>query len=228
MTFFDNTEKELLKIEKQKRKLQKQLDLEKRKLQKDQVKSKLLNYDEELKKLVVDREALTEFNNLKKCKEVNYLKKRGWVRKLMQLVIPGNKYLVKMQLNNGEIVFFIIKTQHKYFVYQNGAYVIEMTSCRKDKGTGLRMLEYIQGCSLPIDLQLKASDIIREIDDGQHKDVEMSIDPAILKLFVEGTFVEKVMQGDALDKDLGLLRILMIITVVMELIILILVFKGAT
>jgi len=89
------------------------------------------------------------------------------------------------------------------------------------------MLEYIQGCSLPISLELKSSDIIKELDDGMHKDVEMSIDPSILKLFVEGTFVEKVMQGDALDKDLGLLRILMIITVVMELIILILVFKGA-
>ena len=109
MTFFDNTEKELLKIEKQKRKLERQLNLEKRKFETEQVKSNLMNYDEELKKVVVDRDALREFNNLKKRKEVNYLKKRGFVRKFIQLILPGNKYLIKMQLNNGEIVFFIIK-----------------------------------------------------------------------------------------------------------------------
>jgi len=198
-----------------------------RKLEQEKIKSGLLIYNEELKQVVADEDALKEFNKLKKNKPVDYLKKRGFVRKILQSVTPGNKYLVKMQLNNGEIIFFVIKSQNKYFIYQNGAYVIEMTSCRKDKSTGLRMLEYIQGCSLPISLELKSSDIIKELDDGMHKDVEMSIDPSILKLFVEGTFVEKVMQGDALDKDLGLLRILMIITVVMELIILILVFKGA-
>jgi len=186
----------------------------------DEVEARIKNYKEQIKKyddLITKQESIT---NLKYHKTFDFTK--GVTKKFFGLFKSGNKYMITMLCANMETTHFMIQTTEKYFIYEDGIYIIVPEFGKRNREAGIVEVSYTQGIALPLELNFDTQKIKDELNINQ-ADVEMSIDPIILKRYTDGNFVEKVLKGDKLESDISLMRILTIISICINLGVLILV-----
>jgi len=144
----------------------------------------------------------TKRNDFDPTKPKSKLDLKGWYNRFKSKVMPGNVYLVNIELRNGMHDYFMITTSKEHFIYKGAAYIIDDESKYFCLGVNKFALDYHQDLSIPIKRKVPLSEIRKTISSIGSNEVETAINPSSLRNFIESNFIQKVMKGQELDDKL--------------------------
>jgi len=189
--------------------------LQKKELIKE-IKSNLKVLDEKRDIIIDNDRVLNQYNKFKKLKQYDIKKRQPLISKIITGMSKTKPWIIHMQTANGDLDEFIVRTNEKFFLWGTGAYIIDENKKSWNSTSKMFMLKYHHDISLPYSIDINSDEVKQALKENGADDIELSIEPNILKRFITSNFVEKVMKGAELGKDLNLLKILMIINLLVS------------
>lgn len=113
-------------------------------------------------------------------------------------------------LNNGKYDMVTIVDENGYFKYKNKTYVIDVSFMREDVNTGLNMLFYYEGVSIPLFLEVDTKKIVNAVG-STHADVVSALNPASLQSFIKSEVIKQLIEGGDITQEIKNLKLLIFI-----------------
>ena len=114
-------------------------------------------------------------------------------------------------LNNGKYDMVTVTDEDGKFYYKKNLYVIDTNAMREDVNTGLNLLFYYEGLTLPLKIDVKLSDIKKAVSQSVHKDVISSLDPIALKSFIKSEVIKQLVASRDILSKISTMMILLYI-----------------
>lgn len=174
------------------------------------------------KKLKIEQEINDKIDALKKLRKENKenkfyknfisadphrkVAKRGMLTRVKELFFPFQKLHVKMCLRNGNYKYFVADIGKGYFFFKKGVYVVDADLAEWNETVKMYFLEYHQDIAFPL-MRRYNIDSLKSNLEQMRFDLKLAINPYIMNDFVKTQFVQKVVKGADISKDLGFLRL---------------------
>jgi hypothetical protein len=160
-------------------------------------------------------------------KAKNLLDFKAYKYKLMNKFFPLQVVLINMQLTTGQHMEFIVRIRDGGFKFDKGFYIIDDQMKYYNMSAKMWAFDYHEELCFPITRRIDVNDIKNSLIKNSDVELETAVNPVSLQKFMESTVIQKLLAGAELDKAMSLLKILMIILLIVEVINLIVSFKGA-
>ena len=110
----------------------------------------------------------------------------------MNKLYPERKFIINMELMNGDFTTFQIFTKKNYFKYLEGSYLIDSSLKYYNLGAKAWCLDYHQGLALPVKKQIPVDDIKTAIEQSGLYEIENSTNPSALTKLLEANLGEGI------------------------------------
>jgi len=169
--------------------------------------------DKKKEELANIKQAKQEFKKIESAKKfIDITKKQSLFTRWMGILFEKNAVYVVMQLRNGDYDFFKTYVFNQVFNYEGKTYVVDTDKKCYIKRLKLYVFFYHQDISIPLSFNVDAEHTKGEIEKYQ-MDVDMMLNPETLKRFIESEFIQKVMRGADLGKDIGMIKMVVILNI---------------
>ena len=112
-------------------------------------------------------------------------------------------------LNNGKYDMVTIVDEDGYFKYKNKTYVIDISFMREDVNTGLNMLFYYEGCSIPLNLEVDFKQLSKAVAET-NPDIIASLNPSSLNAFIKSEVIKQLISSGNITEMIKSLKLLML------------------
>lgn len=149
-----------------------------------------------------------------------------WARLKLKLFwgrIKKESIMVHMEMTNGIHTHFIAKVYKNAFEWQGKTFITDDTLKYYDTSAKLYCLDYHEDICMPIRRKIDVNSIKKTISLPGVTDVDNAINPTTLRLFIESEIAQKILKGEDLEAIFGLLKKLLMITMIVGIITLLLV-----
>lgn len=165
---------------------------------------------------------LKQLNLIKKSSILDF---NGWLREWKDAKKSDKTFMINMELRNGMHTHFLTLLKNKYFIYEDGIYIIDDEYKYFDVSSKIYCLDYHQECCLPLKRRFDVKEIIQALESNEAIETETSIDPKSLKIFMESDIIQKVMKGAEMEEWIKFIKLMLIVIAVITSLILILLIK---
>jgi hypothetical protein len=143
-----------------------------------------------------------------------------WINNYKLKKLRRKIFLILMHLKNGKYDLFIVTTNKGFFEKYDGLYFIDPDMAREDTFTKLPMLYYHQDISIPFKIDFDIDALHKKVaGDKQEQAVDKALNPSSLKGFINSQVIEKVLRGQDLADEMKFIKILIIISLLLQAII---------
>lgn len=143
-------------------------------------------------------------------------------------VLPQDAWLINMELRNGNFSLLNISTNHDFFEYDDGIYIIDDDAKYYVQSAKKWCLDYHQDFTAPIKRRIKVNQILKDISDTGILEVEKATNPLLIKRFIEKEVIQQAIKGAGkLQEELNLIKLLVIVTCILTLVSTIIIIKGS-
>ena len=161
--------------------------------------------------LLIKKKISLKRNSIKK--EVNLLKLESkWIR-LKRWLIGSKRILVHMHYIDNNRKSFSVPVIDGKFKISDREYIVDEKASIYNKTAKMMEYNYHEKCTLPIILNYDK--VIDEINDSKKdsmtENIEMSMNPKTLSLYIKSKFVQKIMEGADLDQMMNFVKIMLVI-----------------
>jgi len=110
----------------------------------------------------------------------------------MNKLYPERKFIINMELNNGDFITFQVFTKKQYFKYMDGTYLIDAGLKYYNLGAKAWCLDYHQALATPIRRKIPVDDIKTAIEQSGLYEIENSTNPSALTKLLEANLGEGI------------------------------------
>lgn len=109
------------------------------------------------------------------------------------------KFLINMELSNGNHRSFLVVPNGGVFRYSGKTYVIDQKMKYWNIDSGINSLDYHEELSMPIKRVIPVESLKKVTSVTEYKDIRMALNPQNLKNFMSSAVTEKVLRGSVDD-----------------------------
>jgi len=152
----------------------------------------------------------------------------GKVAKIRDNILPQDAWLINMELRNGNYTLLNISTNHDFFEYDDGIYIVDDDAKYYMQSAQKWCLDYHQDFTLPIKRRIKVNQILKDISDTGILEVDKATNPLLIKRFIEKEVIQQAIKGAGkLQEELNLIKLLVVVTCILTLVSTIIIIKGS-
>lgn len=193
----------------------------------DRVKIQSENLKLQKEKLNLDKDLamIQAFKLYNQHKETRPIQK-SFLRKLSEMFRKPQDFLVRMELRNKEYASFIVNIDKPYFIYENSAYIIDSNFMEWDITHRMYWSFYHQDIAFPIKINVDVNTMKKELMKNEKlKEIYLTANPFTLLTYIKSEFIEKTARGGDLEKDIGFIKMMIIILIIAQVVSMILIYK---
>jgi hypothetical protein len=142
--------------------------------------------------------------------------------------LRGRMFVIQMQLRNGKIDMFTIRSTLPYFEHRGGAYFIDPDMAREDLHSHHNILYYHQDFAAPFKIEFNVKeihDVLSVSDEG--KAIDKAINPSTFGYVINSQVIEKLIKAHEMNDKLKLIMILVIINLLVSAVCVIMIGKSS-
>lgn len=139
----------------------------------------------------------------------------------------GSVLIVNFEMINGKHRSFQVREKKGIFRFKGGDYVLDNDAKYYNIDAEMFMLDYHEGCSMPIKRVFPIKDIKEAVGVSPSQEIEHAVNPRNLKEALDAKLVEGIIQGAGLAKEFRMLLIITVITMIVS-IVMVLLFAWKT
>lgn len=169
-------------------------------------------------KIEVDFKKAKPFNPVKTGSKFSI---KYWKKFFTEKLFMDRTILINMELSNGFHKLFMVVERNQGFKYKSKSYVFDDESKYYVMDAKLWCYDFHENFTIPIKRIIPIAAIKKVMESGNITEVENSTNPATLDRFLKAKIAEGIMKGQQLDivlKQLKLLGIIIMLTVIIHLI----------
>jgi len=131
-----------------------------------------------------------------------------------------------MELANGNWRTFLVKPEKNSFRYNKNSYILDPSPDRRGYNMDVKHYQYWyhEHFALPLKFKIPINTLKKKFDEGEAKQVRLSVNPEVLEKFIESDVAQGVLAGSELQAFFKrvqvLIFVLLIVTVFVLLIVL--------
>lgn len=129
----------------------------------------------------------------------NWLDIRGWLTKIKFNKQTEKAFVVEMFHRNGTKSFFLVFPTTNSFVRNKKRYIIDEEYKYYNNSTKNWALTYHEDISVPLDIGINTNKINKALNQSD-SEIRSAINPESLEIYMKSSFVQKIMQGEEMDK----------------------------
>ena len=156
----------------------------------------------------------------------DFIVKEPFLKRIIRRFKPISPMLAILYLRNGDIKPMIVDAKLPFFIFENKAYLIDEKLFIYNGSMKMNTLHYHEALSIPYKPLVDSSSIKSQVKETGNSNIDMAINPEVLKQFIESEFVQKVMKGAELTKVLDFMKLMIIFNLVASLVIILMLIKG--
>jgi hypothetical protein len=137
-----------------------------------------------------------------------------WQEFLKKRFKKKTTYLIFMYLRNGKLSQFTVSSSGTSFEYLGGLYQLNPDVGITDLHSNYMTLVYCQDISTPFRLKFDLDELRRGVETLPDATIKKALNPYALKEFINSSIIEMVIKGQELSKDLRMMKMLIIITLI--------------
>ena len=130
----------------------------------------------------------------------------------MSKLYPERKFIINMELMNGDFTTFQVFTKKNYFKYLDGTYLIDSALKYYNLGAKAWCLDYHQGLAIPVKKQIPVDDIKTAIEQSGLYEIENSTNPSALTKLLEANLGEGIANSSQMPDFIKKMQLLLIVT----------------
>jgi hypothetical protein len=161
------------------------------------------------------------------AKPKNMLDFRGWKYKLYNKFFPASIILVNMQLTTGQHLQFMVRVRDGGFVFSGGFYIVDDQMKYYNMSAKLWAYDYHEELTFPITRKINVNELKESLLQSDDVQLETAINPVSLQKFLESSIIQKLLAGQELDAAMALMKLLMIVSLIINIVTLVVSLKAA-
>lgn len=111
-------------------------------------------------------------------------------------------------LNNGKYDMVTILDDEGRFTYKKQTYIIDISYMREDVHSGLNMLFFYEGLSIPLKISINMDEIYSTIEESEHSQIITALNPSTLQSFIKSEVIKQLISSGDLTAEVKSLRML--------------------
>jgi hypothetical protein len=115
-------------------------------------------------------------------------------------------------LNNGKYDMVTVLDDDGHFKYKKQTYVLDISFMREDVHSGLNMLFYYEGLSIPLKISVNMDSVMDTIEGSEFNQIISALNPSTLQAFIKSEVIKQLISSGDLTAEVKSLRTLMYVS----------------